>query len=576
MTNEFDKINVLGVDVYCKDITARNTPYADVQLLGADASGNTDCTAIVQNAVNSEAQVIIFRPGRYSLQSIKIPSNKTIIGLNAQLVALSNNIFINASDGTTGGHSANKNITIQGFDVSPGQIVNCSEFAFAHATNINILDCSFHDNTAWHMIEFNSCLNCTVQRCHFSNYTGNGATEMLQLDIASSEMVFPWFGPYDSATCEGINIIDCDFNNSASALNTATTPCAIGNHNINGKVRNVKIRGCNFIHMNNCLKFVNLYDSVISDNTATDVVNFMQCSDLFQGNTISDNVLVGDFAGNADSKPGDGTLARGINITNVNGFSQKNVISGNDISRFRAAGMSVNGSNCVIRNNEVHHNGWMGIYAGYNSYKNQYTNNTLYGNNTSTDSVGQSRLADIYVYMTATQNVSGGHVIADNRMERMLIAGEAGTEESSVCGNVIENYPTSSTNLPYNVRFFNNACEYNNSPGASIQSATSVALTANAWTELGSVSIVEPGTYLVVGTVGLKTASNKIDATIDIFGTSHQVRSSVNSTLSTASANVCDLIWLNAGVYTLRVYSAYATSTLMHRLAIKKLPVTPF
>ena len=50
---DFSKINVLGIDIFCKDLMARDVPYADVvKDFGADNTGESDTTASVQSAVN--------------------------------------------------------------------------------------------------------------------------------------------------------------------------------------------------------------------------------------------------------------------------------------------------------------------------------------------------------------------------------------------------------------------------------------------------------------------------------------------------------------------------------------------
>ena len=169
--------------------------YANVLDYGADPTGVNDSTEAIQAALKSGKKHVVIPVGTYICNWAKIPSNVSVHGYGAKLIATTGNaIFTNDADGITGGWNANHNIVIEGIDFSSPETNYCTLVGMEHCTNVTIRDCIFHDIKAWHFIEFNSCKSCTIDNCYFYNYgaTGSSFTEMVQLDYALNDVVFPW------------------------------------------------------------------------------------------------------------------------------------------------------------------------------------------------------------------------------------------------------------------------------------------------------------------------------------------------------------------------------------------------
>lgn len=551
---DFSKINVLGIDIFCKDLMARDVPYADVvKDFGADNTGESDTTASVQSAVNSSASVIVFRPGTYKLQSIKIPSFKTIVGYGAKIIANSNNVFINNSDGSVGGYDANKNITICGFDFSADAIGTCTEIGFSHCTNISISNCSFHDNSAWHMIELNSCKNSTVENCHFyNNKVADGSTEMLQLDSAVNQSTFPWFGPYDSTPCKNIKIVACSFDNSMNKIAESGLNSAIGNHTT-ADIRNIIISNCTFTGFTTAIKFISLYDSEISDCN----INNCRCGILMYGNaeniTIIGNVITGD---KVDSAASENTEKRGIFFNNANTLAIKNItVIGNSISNFRNHGISIECTNGIIANNNIFNNNYHGIVCGYNSYNVVVDSNIVVNN-----ALNAPRKYDIGINISGALSPIGKIKITNNKcgsLRAYYIADSAiaGNVSGNICSGTLD--PGIVNNQFFNATYNNtDSSEYNSEYIRRTVESGEVNYPENSWSVITSLSIARSGFYFIKGLLTIPGYS--LRATLDIQNCPSVVRSTYycDTTPSTYSLTCCDICYIPAGtVLNLRVYT---------------------
>lgn len=351
--------------------------YADVVDFGADPTGATDSTAAVQAALDSNASTIVFPAGTYLVTWAKIPSNKHVIGYGAKITTNGNIIFANKADGVTGGWSANRDITIEGFEVFAPNPVNCTPFGFGHATHVTVKNCVFHDIQTWHFIEFNSCKGCIVDNCYFYNYgtAAGGYTEMIQLDYALQEGVFPWFGPYDQTPTQDTKIVNCSFVGNSERI-SGHIPAAIGNHtsSTEWKIIGTEIANCYFENMGSCLKFVLSANLIMTGCYANNCENGVYMGGTIYGTNINNNFLVGR------SDWEQTYYKRGIFIEWVN-MADMTMIIGNTVANFGSHGVTCQGRMTNGFNNHIVQNGCNGLYVGWNDAGSKYSDNICWGNN---------------------------------------------------------------------------------------------------------------------------------------------------------------------------------------------------
>lgn len=351
--------------------------YADVVDFGADPTGATDSTAAVQAALDSNASTIVFPAGTYLVTWAKIPSNKHVIGYGAKITTNGNIIFANKADGVTGGWSANRDITIEGFEVFAPNPVNCTPFGFGHATHVTVKNCVFHDIQTWHFIEFNSCKGCIVDNCYFYNYgtAAGGYTEMIQLDYALQEGVFPWFGPYDQTPTQDTKIVNCSFVGNSERI-SGHIPAAIGNHtsSTEWKIIGTEIANCYFENMGSCLKFVLSANLIMTGCYANNCENGVYMGGTIYGTNINNNFLVGRSDWQQTN------YKRGIFIEWVN-LADMTMIIGNTVANFGSHGVTCQGRMTNGFNNHIVQNGCNGLYVGWNDAGSKYSDNICWGNN---------------------------------------------------------------------------------------------------------------------------------------------------------------------------------------------------
>lgn len=457
---------------------------------GADNTANTDSTEALKKAFDVTDAFIYFPKGNYLISdSIRIKSNTYVFGYRALLQNKdSNNFFINDSDGTTGGFNANSNITINGLWFR-GLNMTQTIVAFGHCSDIHICNCQFACNSAtneeqnWHLLEINSCRRVLIENCLFSG-SATFKTEMLQLDVATSSSVFPWFGPYDNTPCTEIEISNCQFRHPDKyAYDTLVVKDAgIGNHNGNdtASITKVNIHGCHFTNVKIPFKFQYLANSIITDN----IVYECQSGFAYLTSQIIKNVKItnNEFRGNRSDfteKFTSTTMGRGISISNVNGqLCQNNIISGNTVDGFATHGIAVNGNYSDISGNIIRACGHTGLYTDYDAYMCNFHDNI----STSNAVLDPDGSFDLLVSHTKTSNVSamGRNDIYNNKCGTMRCAMfTTDTEKSRVFNNVYNSilYPTTANLLnvygntqylgnPNYVEFTNTLSESSTSSGS--------------------------------------------------------------------------------------------------------------
>lgn len=320
---------------------------------------NSDHYSNLQEAIYAaENGVLHIKKGTYNITTpIKIRSNTTIYAYGSVFKRNANidHMFINDSNGSKGGYNANVNIEIIGgiFDASGGSYSDqCTILVFGHARNIKILQNEFKNLRDWHMVEVNACQNVLIEDNIFSDYgTSTKGTEMLQIDISKNTGTFPWFGPYDSVTCDNITIKQNKFIDGVRAIGTHTSAnntehtriSILENEFVN--MRKEAINGLDWA-------FVKIHENHFNNVFKGVVLNV-------QGQAVNNHSIIGNYiAGNKNS------ASRGIQITGVvDSFGiQGGSIKNNKIKRFGSHAIGVDySSKWVIEGNEMSNNGQTGI-----------------------------------------------------------------------------------------------------------------------------------------------------------------------------------------------------------------------
>ena len=377
----------------------------------------TDTDEVVQQKINTpNVSKIIFAKGTYNniTTTKNIPSNKTLIGYGATIVAPSSIewiVFQNDSNGTIGAYNANENINILGFEFNGENLLSgqgASIMGFIHCNHIIIKDCKFRRLwTGGHFIELNACHACVVDSCYFYDYTG---TEMIQLDQATDVGTYPVIpnGPWDGTNCSAITITNCTFENpqAYTAEHGADTfPAGIGIHNKNGNnSTHIKVVGNTFATITTALRFVKVASSVFSNNTAYGIYNFFSVgSDSnaattanFAGNVISGNTI------NCAAKIASPTVVDSYKYTAITYNGTNSIIANNQIWNATADGITIRGNDNTISNNRISYCGRSGINLITT------TNTNVVGNNCTSNKVSNVEAfdADIRVSGTTTCNIN--------------------------------------------------------------------------------------------------------------------------------------------------------------------------
>ena len=462
--------------------------YADVVDFGADPTGATDSTAAVQAALDSNASTIVFPAGTYLVTWAKIPSNKHVIGYGAKITTNGNIIFANKADGVTGGWSANRDITIEGFEVFAPNPVNCTPFGFGHATHVTVKNCVFHDIQTWHFIEFNSCKGCIVDNCYFYNYgtSAGGYTEMIQLDYALQEGVFPWFGPYDQTPTQDTKIVNCSFVGNSERI-SGHIPAAIGNHtsSTEWKIIGTEINNCYFENMGSCLKFVLSANLIMTGCYANNCENGVYMGGTIYGTNINNNFLVGRSDWEQSSHK------RGIFIEWVN-LADMTMVIGNTVANFGSHGVTCQGRMTNGFNNHIVQNGCNGLYVGWNDSGSKYSDNICWSNNMLAPA--ENPFYDFRLRLTRQGNFPAESAIGD-----FLISNNKFSSAGLTNDNVAD---LGAWQKGY---FVMNFCKY-----TYINQASQVCVAGNNWLNWSPVETVQSPT---IGTFISKSLTNPIQVT---------------------------------------------------------------
>lgn len=263
--------NETTLDVFLKSLNFKSIVITD---FGAKGDGIIDDSPAIQKALDSLKETggnIYFPKGIYKLNKcIKYYSNQKLIFDEATLLRGSedmNLLITNYADNLTGNYDMTKDVEIIGaiFDANANYNTNCTLLGFIHSDNTMISKCKFENLAGgWHCLEVNASKDTIIDSCYFKNTkTVHNNAEMIQLDAALNNTVYPWEGKKDGTVCKFTMIKNCVFENSD------VSP-AIGNHSF-AKHEFTTIRNNIFRNLTNgrgVITFVDDMENIdIYDNT---------------------------------------------------------------------------------------------------------------------------------------------------------------------------------------------------------------------------------------------------------------------------------------------------------------------
>ena len=519
--------------------------YANVLHYGADPTGVNDSTAAIQTALRSGKKYVVIPPGTYICNWARIPSDVSVYGYGAHLVATTGNtIFTNDADGITGGWVANSNITIEGIDFSAPNPGSCTPIGMGHCTNITIRNCTFHDIKVWHFVEFNSCKSCTIDNCYFYNYgtAGGGFSEMVQLDYAYNSDVFPWFGPYDSTPTQDTKIVNCSFIGNPDIL-SGRIPAAIGNHTGGNRVIiGTEISNCYFENLGSALKFVTCHNINFNNNYVKECNAGVYMGGNVSFIQINNNILIGRSNWINDM------ACRGIFIEYQNESSMMEII-GNSVSSFGGHGVTLQGTFVNCFNNHITNNGMIGLYAGWADFGSKYSDNICWGNNQLNEE-GIPRYDFCFELTRAnlpTTNPIGDALISNNKFSTCYIGISDDIEnaqKSYFVMNFIKGTLVKADNAL--IVYGNNWNSWEPVDIGTVyrnEVTNSVQLNAKAWTPLVSLTVPVAGLYMIQGCF-VTHAWGKQQGTIRIGGGNYRNSYDYEITEETARWVYCPLAFV--------------------------------
>lgn len=316
------------------DLDKLKEGFVYVMDYGAKGDGVTNDAPAIQAALNvASGKTVVFPDRTFRIGNIlRVKSDTTVVmqpGTILRRGADITSFFINDSDGTKGGYTANKNIHFSGgtIDINKNEFpTKCTSFGFGHCENVSVTDMQFINMWQWHYVEFSGCKNTLVARCTFDGHTQDTASEHVQFDVHKGDTTFPWFGPYDGTPCIFGTVRDSLFKNGRRGVGTHSY--------VEGNVhQHILIENNRFENMRDF--GINTYDYQDS---------------IIRGNT---------FIGGADAI---------YVLTSVKGATKNILIEGNYIKNMtmnddsRGIRLDENAVNVSVKNNVIDNCSWHGIF----------------------------------------------------------------------------------------------------------------------------------------------------------------------------------------------------------------------
>lgn len=410
------------------------------------------CTAFdIQDALNtnrddsSKPLIVNVPAGTYECDAtLFIYSNTTLNSTSDTLYVLNSEKYkvllgsYNFSN-DVGGYNQIKNVTVNGGKFDGGN-VGGEIVRFIHASNINVDGVQvFNVGDGGHHFTFAGVNGGTISNCEFYGYNGTQAKEAIHLDIVHDDTMVPGTDNYDDATCQNIEIMNCNFRDVSRG---------VGSH---GMVEGVLFKNIN-IHDNyfqsiseSAIKLCNYKNSTVRSNTIDTVGKGIFIHTRLSANTdayypalettVKDAVPASDTKynyniivenntiSNASSSKNDG---RGIEVCSQSSANKIGgiQIKGNTINNSQQYGIFLN-QNCfynTVYNNTINTTGDNGLNI-YDSYGNTASSNKVNyagkygialnakgGNTVKSNTVSKSKDNGILIYKSTKNNVTGNTV----------------------------------------------------------------------------------------------------------------------------------------------------------------------
>lgn len=206
-----------------------------VKDFGAKGDGVTDDAPAIQATINylrDTGGEIFFPDGVYlmngtvffhSHQRFNFSKGAKILrGLTTVQI-----LFASRCDAETGAYDGVCGVEFVGgtFDMNSSFNSNAGVIAFIHARDLRIRNCTFQNlSGGWHYIECNASTNVVIENNIFKDvHTTTVSAELIQIDGAWNDTVYPWEGKKDSTVCTDIIIRGNQFEGNDFSP-------AIGNH----------------------------------------------------------------------------------------------------------------------------------------------------------------------------------------------------------------------------------------------------------------------------------------------------------------------------------------------------------
>lgn len=206
---------------------------------GADSFGKVDSTGPIQAAMDAIGNLgggqLVFPPGTYIMDTIKLVDNVTIIGYGATLTAVSYYAFMGLSTRGKGYGAGPRNVTFRNLDFA-GEFAKNKQLSITmhHADNVMVDSCTFTEVLIeGHIFDLLGCQNVTFLNNKFIGWkqTGNLFREAIQLD--NSYAIggnYDARATYDGLACKKIGFYDNDFLPITVGSIRYASPATIGNH----------------------------------------------------------------------------------------------------------------------------------------------------------------------------------------------------------------------------------------------------------------------------------------------------------------------------------------------------------
>lgn len=353
--------------------------FIDVTKIGVIPDGLTDCTDIIQNAINTYRK-LYFPKGTYLITKILRLKQSTHIKCDPETVMLRGaniSFAINGEkviDDAVSGYNGHSDITIEGgtwdFNIDTFT-VGRGAFHFGHCKNIVIKNLTILNNMGSHAFEIAGVDNCLIDNCSFIGFSkpNNDYAECIQIETCH-ELGFDHFGVFDYTPSKNITVSNCVFDKNHNRPDSTFFNAAVGHHGsahghqitnikfinnyVNGCTyagiraywwKNVVIDGNTFIDCRQAVKIDGAEDVKTTDGTRLYTTN--QCENVVVNNNTFTNCVPDVWMRGKEGES---------DILNENAIvPPKNIVISNNKSENSSIFIyCTQGENITVKNNRVH------------------------------------------------------------------------------------------------------------------------------------------------------------------------------------------------------------------------------